>query len=206
MLTYIAAQLRLASLTNEALPGDRRRKKRVEAARARGRWLAPEGRTKRSPDRVKIDEFVLLLGLAALYALAGWLLAARLNLDTSPDALKLDNRIWRALLVAWTVGALIAVGKAVSSVLGWQFAGRDEAAVYLQDQLWSATRGELRSSMLHLMKSLSVRMLCSTIAHSSSRASNARSCHGEHTVMLVGTCLLEVDSRHLFHGGQCSLP
>lgn len=40
---------------------------------------------------------------------------------------------------------------------------------------WETTRGVPGFSMLHLIKSLSVRMLCSTIAHSSSRDSKDKS-------------------------------
>ncbi|MBY0232971.1 MAG: hypothetical protein K2W96_27115 [Gemmataceae bacterium] len=144
-VAFVAAQMRLCSLLGGALPDDRRRKALLATARAKGRWLPLEAAPRRSPERVAASELVLLLGLAGAFALAGWLLAVRVQVEFSPAELHLpDDRIWRAMLVAWALGLAIAAGKAVSSVLGWQAATRQEAATYLQDQLWSATRGEQR--------------------------------------------------------------
>ena len=38
------------------------------------------------------------------------------------------------------------------SAAGWMSAGRDEARIYLQDQLWSATRGEQRRIQRWVMR------------------------------------------------------
>ncbi len=145
VLVYVAAALRLHSLAKGALPPDARREGRPAAARARGRGVLPAGPTRRTPEKVAPGEMVWLVVLAAVFAAAGYLVAFRIQTEHTPDGVHLpDQRIWRALISVWAMTAALAVGHALVSAVGWMAGGRDEARVYLQDQLWAATRGEQR--------------------------------------------------------------
>jgi hypothetical protein len=150
VLVYVGAALRLHSLTGRALPPDARREARAAARRARGRWVLPAGPTKRSPGKADVGEMVWLVALALVFAAGAFLLAFRVQYEIAPPELRLPmsrngtDRVWRAMLCVWGLAGCLAIGHALIAAVGWLAAGRDEARVYLQDQLWSATRGEQR--------------------------------------------------------------
>jgi hypothetical protein len=143
-LVYVAAHWRLLGLVKQALPGDARRGKKVARQRLRGRWLLPGDAAKRTPARVPARDLFVLVGQAVLFGVAGYSLLIRLSLETAPPEVPVPDRAWQILLAAWAGGLALVGGYLAFTVLRWVMAGREEALLYLQDQLWSATRGEQR--------------------------------------------------------------
>lgn len=143
-LVYVAAHWRLLSLARQALPGDPRRAQRPARRRLEGRWMLPAADVTRSPGRVPATELFTLIGQGVLFAAAGYLLSVRLRFEDAPPDVQVPDAPWRLLMVAW--GLLLAVigGHAVFTAARWYLAGPDECRMYLQDQLWDATRGEQR--------------------------------------------------------------
>lgn len=145
VFVYVGAATRYQSLAKLALPFDRRRKEEPRVARARGRGVLPAGPTRRSPESVGLSEVLWLLGLAVGCSLAGLVLASRLLGMNTPIGLALpDDRIWRVLVCVWALMLLLVGGASVVGAVGWLWASREEARLYLQDQLWTETRGEQR--------------------------------------------------------------
>jgi hypothetical protein len=143
-LIYVAAHSRLLTIHHHAVPPDTRRELRPGSGRLKGRWLLPGGATKRSASLLTQSEFLLLLGTAPLFALVGYLLWIRIAFEPVPEPLTVPLPVWRALLVVWS-GIICLCGVYVlTSYLRWFYANALEGMVYLQDQLWNATRGEQR--------------------------------------------------------------
>jgi hypothetical protein len=64
--------------------------------------------------------------------------------EPPPAWLDLDPTLWRLLLLVWGMGLGLAGLHAFLSYVGRIQASREESLLYLQDQLWSQTRGEER--------------------------------------------------------------
>lgn len=144
VLVYVAAHWRLLGLLKQAVPGDARRGKKAARPRLRGRWLLPDEDTKRTPARVPVRDLFVLVGQGVLFAVAGYSLLVRLSFETAPVEVPVPDRAWQLLLAAWSGLVLLLGGHLTFMVLRWEMAGKDEALLYLQDQAWSATRGEQR--------------------------------------------------------------
>lgn len=142
-LVYVGAHWRLHSLIKQAVPGDPRRAKKPARRRLERRWFLPVGDPTRTPNRVSDMEWFFLILQGILFALTGYLLESRLQLEgivpsKSPDV------GWRLLLLVWAVLLALLGGRVVFAITRWYLAVPDECQLYLQDQLWDATRGEQR--------------------------------------------------------------
>jgi hypothetical protein len=144
-IAYVACHWRLISLTKQALPGDRRRTKAPSHARLKGRWLQPEKTPRRNVLQTTGTEWLVLLVQVALFPFLGFatllLIASEMN-ESAPQGV--SRSAWGLLLIAWGFLGVLAVGYALHTVLRWRSFTPEEAELYLQDQLWSATRAEQR--------------------------------------------------------------
>lgn len=143
-LTYVSAHWRLLSLLKQAVPGDPRRAKRAAKRRLEGRWLLPAETTKRTPERVPGHEIFTLIGQGVLFGVSGYLLWYRLSFEVPPPEVRIHESLWRLLLVVWSVLLALIAGRVVFAIVRWYLASYEESLMYLQDQFWSATRGEQR--------------------------------------------------------------
>jgi hypothetical protein len=143
-LAYVAAQMRLQTLTRHGVPPDPRRELRPPGKRMAGRWFLPGPPTGRTATGASAGEVIVLLASIPIFALAAYLLWVRLAGKRGPDPGSLPAPLWQCIVVVWVVAILVAVGYTVLSYLERILAGPQESALYLQDQLWTATRGEQR--------------------------------------------------------------
>jgi hypothetical protein len=145
VLIYIATHWRFISLVKQALPGDARRKKSPDHTRLMGRWLLPADQPKRTPERVSIGEIFTLLAQAVLFPLLAVMILVNLAVQEvfqPPEGI--TRNTWGILLFAWGILVLLGIGHALFTVTRWWYSTPDEARIFLQDQLWSATRSEQR--------------------------------------------------------------
>lgn len=144
VLAFFAAHYRLCS-AYAALPPDKRRAKEPKAARARGRWLLPTGPTRRTTARGfggELGRLLLSLPVFVLVAAQLWMM---LEQESSPEPRAgLSAGGWRLIVAAWVLAVALVVASALLGYLSRATAGREESLLYLQDQLWTATRGEQR--------------------------------------------------------------
>jgi hypothetical protein len=135
VLAYLVAQHRLYSLRLAAVP--------EEPARRVGRKsVKPSPAPTRPPPAEAEGEAVLALvavGLATAAALGLWTVVhfVRAPLDIRPAA-------WRLAVVVWVVGGVLLLAAEAIGYFGLRRQSREEAALFLQDQLWRETRGEQR--------------------------------------------------------------
>ncbi len=144
VLVYVAAQLRLQTLTRFAVPPDPRRQLRPPGKRVRGRWILPAEPAQRTTAEGNPGEVVLLLLGAAAFGVVASLLWFRLASETPPLWSDFPPALWRTIVVVWGTVLALAAMYAFLGYLRRSHAGRDESLLYLQDQLWAATRGEQR--------------------------------------------------------------
>jgi hypothetical protein len=142
VLAYVAGHYRLCSAASHALPPDRRRALRPSAPRARGRWLLPAEPTKRTVGGG--SELVQLLMTVPVFALVAALLLVALRVHEAPRPSLLADSVWQFFMVIWAVGTLLLIARGFLGYLGRAYASREESQLFLQDQLWAATRGEQR--------------------------------------------------------------
>jgi hypothetical protein len=144
VLVYLAAATRLMALVRYAVPPDPRRARKPPGPRVAGRWLLPREAAARSSSGIKGNEIVALLVSTPAYVLAAYLLWIRLAVEPPPTWLDLPVALWRALLLVWGAGIALAAAYVFLSYLARALASDRESLLYLQDQLWTATRGEQR--------------------------------------------------------------
>jgi hypothetical protein len=132
VLGYSVAQYRLLALTRHVLPPDTRRRTLPGQGRA-----AAEG-PRRSPGSVGPWELPGLLLTLPLWALAAATVWVRLELEEPMQDFHVV--VWRAVLLAWAFGLALAVTATALGYVSAVQAGRAEARVYLQDQVWRETR------------------------------------------------------------------
>jgi hypothetical protein len=93
-----------------------------------------------------VGEVITHLGLALACSMAGYLLAGLVQAQPMPaEFAVVGTRTWRAVLCVWALVLALVGGSALVSVLGWLWASREEARLFLQDQLWTETRSEQRT-------------------------------------------------------------
>jgi hypothetical protein len=142
-LVYIAAQMRLLTLTRYGVPPDPRRQRRPPGRRVTGRWFLPAGPSGRSAALTGAGELMLLLAGAVVFTLVALLLAINyLNPEISPGPSDISPQMWHIFVVFWGLVVALAGAYAFLSYLGRATAGPQESTLYLQDQLWAATRRE----------------------------------------------------------------
>jgi hypothetical protein len=146
MLAYSAAHMRLVTLTRHSLPPDPRRKRRTPGRRVVGRWLLPQPPARRTAWQGNAGELMALLASVPLFAIVATLLWVRLVLDmTLSQGVRgqiLPDVVWQAVLVIWVVAVAILCARAFLAYLARAQASPEESLMYLNDQLWDATRGE----------------------------------------------------------------
>jgi hypothetical protein len=133
VLAYAAAQYRLLALTRHVLPPDTRRR----MLPGQGKAVAAEG-PRRSPGSVGPWELPGLLLTLPLWTAAAAAVWVRLELEEPMQDFPVV--VWRAVLLAWVFGLGLAITATGLGYLGMAQAGRAEARVYLQDQVWRETR------------------------------------------------------------------
>jgi hypothetical protein len=143
VLAYVAGHYRLQGLIRQARPIDRRNARRRRNVPESESWFRPAPE-RRPPSLVGSNEVLVLLIGVPVFALLGYVVWARLALETPSPGLGLNPPEWRAVVLVWLVFLGLAATSAVLGYLRWTQASRDECLMYLQDQLWSATRGEQR--------------------------------------------------------------
>jgi hypothetical protein len=141
---YVVAAMRLLSLVRHTVPPDVRRARRPAGRWLRGRWLLPREATTRSAARVPAGEIGLLLSTAPIF-LAGAYLVWSLTAGTMPsDWYEGPGTLWRIIMLIWAGAIVLAASWAFLAFFGRTQASAEESLLYLQDQLWSQTRGEQR--------------------------------------------------------------
>jgi hypothetical protein len=148
-LVYLSSATRLLALLRHTVPPDVRRARRPPGSRVRGRWLLPREATSRSSPAIPSGEIVTLLVSVPPFALLAALLWIRLGVEPPPRWLELDPTLWpptlwRLLLLVWGMGIALAGLHAFLAYLGRTQASAEQSLLYLQDQLWTQTRGEER--------------------------------------------------------------
>jgi hypothetical protein len=154
VLIYLMAQYRVFSLLAHAVPTDPRRladhRNATRPPRLGRHWrripppVDPSARRdphqKRSPRAVAESELPQMLAVAAacvLGAQIAWAILARFE-----PAFEMEPRYARLMLLIWLVGVGVMIASAGLGYLAMRRAPPDEAAMYLQDELWKETRRE----------------------------------------------------------------
>jgi len=143
VLAYVVAHYRIQGLVRNVVPLDPRRREGPPRWHFwRFYWLprqAPERRSARGVSFHEVPVLLLTLPAAALGAELVWA-----HLTPPRRMLELPAPLWRMLVLAWGLGvALITVAAALQQ---WKRRrmSPEEAALLLQDVLWSETRREQR--------------------------------------------------------------
>jgi hypothetical protein len=144
-LVYLACSMRLLSLVSHAMPPDSRSARRPPGKTIRGRWLLPRETTARSTPSISSSEIGSLLLSVPLFVAIAYFVQSRIeDVKTLPASWNGSVPMWRLIVVIWGAGIILAaVGAFLTYRRGIQ-ASREESLLYLQDQLWAATRGEQR--------------------------------------------------------------
>jgi hypothetical protein len=143
-LVYVAAQMRLQTLVRHGVPPDPRRRLRPPGRRLLGRWFLPAEASPRSGTQASGAEVILLLASAPVFALAAYLATNWLTRRSDPTLDVMDPRLWQMILVVWATAITLALAWTFLAYLGRTHASVEESRLFLQDQLWTATRGEQR--------------------------------------------------------------
>lgn len=143
-LAYVAAHMRLLTLTTHGVPPDPRRRRKPLVGRVAGRWLLPGDPSRRTAARGAAGELLLFLVAVPAFTIVAALLWVPLGLEESPYRRLLPDRVWHFFLVLWAMLVVLYLARSLLGYLGLARANREQALLYLQDQLWTATRGEQR--------------------------------------------------------------
>ncbi len=154
MLAYLIGVFRYLGVTLNILPIDRRNRTPKEPTTP-GTPPPPEPR--RSPHLIRGSETVIVLALACALSLLCVLLwewlqerKARYDLITLSELsqsqlgmrMEVSDESWQLLLLLWGVGLGLIAVTGVLAYLGQLRMTKDEAGLYLQDELWRQTRRE----------------------------------------------------------------
>ena len=142
LVVYVVSHCRLLSLKALAVPGDARRGFAPRDERVQGRWLLPATDTKRPAGKVEPAEFVWLLAGVPVFLAAAYFVWVNVFVLAGTERFWLFPSQRRALILSWIGGVVLVLGYAASGYLSRSRASREESLLYLQDQLWDATRGE----------------------------------------------------------------
>jgi hypothetical protein len=152
-LAYVAGHFRLLGLTRNLFPVERRRRPGRPGREERGAPAQPsEPEHKRSPALAEGGEVPALLLAVVFCSAAGqllWLWLSGRHADRDLSALtgmgvdvRLPDGAWRALVLLWVFAVVLIPLTGLLSYLAHRRLTPEEAALYLQDQLWRETRRE----------------------------------------------------------------
>jgi hypothetical protein len=131
VLGYAIGHYRLMSLLRNVFPTDPRGKRGGTSA---------ETSPRRSADLVTTGEFGRVVLMLPLWT--GLSVLASLWLSGSSPSREISPEVWRVLLIAWVLLAVLGVVGIVGGYARLNAATLAESLLYLQDQLWRATRRE----------------------------------------------------------------
>jgi hypothetical protein len=141
LLTYAAACYRALGLSHSIFPADfRGMRMPVREQRKRASKPSPTPPVPRPAQAVSPSELpILLVALSAaiLVGLLVWFLSGYV-----PPELGLSPAAWRNVVYFWVFVILVSLCVAFFRYLGRRGAPTEENLLYLQDQLWRATRQE----------------------------------------------------------------
>jgi hypothetical protein len=143
-LAFIAAQFRLQSMYDHIVPVDPRRRQgppRWHVGVLSIRYQPEVVRETRPPSLVTRDEIGMLILGSALWAGMAQVFWNLLPLERGPG---LPPPVWRAIVLAWIIGAGLYIVFGFLSYLSQGSMTAEEATLFLQDVLWKETRGEQR--------------------------------------------------------------
>jgi hypothetical protein len=144
VLAYVAGQYRLLSLSrSSAYQVEASRKSGRRGGRIRG-WFQTDRLAGRSPAVVPSEEVLALLLTVVVAATLAFIVLDWLLPEDALSALPLPPALRQALVLAWVGIVAVVAAAAVLGYLSWTQASPEEALQYLQDQVWSETRGEQR--------------------------------------------------------------
>ena len=153
VVVYLAAYCRLLGVTRNIFPVDWQRRGPSAGLKPNGEpKLGPVIEQKRSSRTIEGSEIASLASAAVGCAALAQILALWLSKRTARGdltflferqiALNISDGVWQALLLLWIFAILLGVAAGLMSYLGHLRIGAEEAALYLQDQLWRETRRE----------------------------------------------------------------
>lgn len=142
VMAYVAGHTRLLAIKRHAVPPDTRRAKEPRGDRVEGRWLLPAEPTRRTA--LPSGEIAVLAASVPAFVLVAYLLWLRVALEPTPLLLDVPLQVWRILIIVWAGMIGLAVVYTLTSYLRRSLASPEESLMYLQDQLWAATRSEQR--------------------------------------------------------------
>jgi hypothetical protein len=146
-LTYIAGQFRLQGLQDHIVPVDPRRREgapRWHVGLLSIRYQPEVVREKRAPSLVNREEIGMLILGSALWAGLAQIIWNLLPLEKGNPPGFFPVTMWRAIVLAWIIGAGLYIVFGLLSYLSQRTMTVEEATLFLQDVLWKETRGEQR--------------------------------------------------------------
>ena len=144
-LAYVAGQFRLQGLLDHVVPIDPRRRQgppRWHVGLLSIRYQPEVVREKRAPSLVTREEVGMLILVSALWAGLAQICWNLLPLEKGNPGFPVP--VWRAILLAWIIGASLYVVFGLLDYLSHRAMTAEETTLFLQDVLWKETRGEQR--------------------------------------------------------------
>jgi hypothetical protein len=146
VLAFVMAHSRLMGLVGNLFPRDPRRKEE----RRRPSWFGGrfrEVKQRRSTRLVRPVEWAFLLLSLPVWAGAAellWLITMGLTRPRRSSGVGMEPWLWRLIVVAWVLGALLVLAAGFFSYWGRRDMTPEEGQMLLQDTLWNETRREQR--------------------------------------------------------------
>jgi hypothetical protein len=144
VLGYVAAHYRLQSILLDAFPPDPRRRAAPAPRTGRfrlGSFRPPVVRQRRPAAWVTPSEAASLVYALPAWAALGWLVLRAASGGGNPGLLP---AVWQAIRLAWLLGSAWLITAAALAYYRDRCRPPDEAALFLQDELWAETRREQR--------------------------------------------------------------
>jgi hypothetical protein len=152
VLVYLAAYCRLLSVTRNVFPIDRRRRAVVAGPKKATPSLGPVLGQKRSPALVQVGEIArMALGILAVAVFAQLMMVWLRGRHAWRDLMRvtdfqfqgqISDPVWQLLVLIFLFTFVLFVAHGIISHLGHRKRTPEEAALYLQDELWRQTRRE----------------------------------------------------------------
>jgi hypothetical protein len=102
---------------------------------------------------IPAGEFGQLLLLVPIFLSAAYILWAWLVSSLPPDWYDWGPPTWQVVVLIWGGAIMVMAAWAFLAYLGRNQASPEESLLFLQDQLWAATRGEQRQINREIVRS-----------------------------------------------------